>query len=245
MISKGVSVMGKKFNCMICGEELSYLNESKEMECYYCKKKIHSNASCKHGHYVCDSCHSLDAFEVIKNYCVSSTSVNPLEIAMDLMKHPSVKMHGPEHHFLVPSVLLTAYLNKTSERENLSKLLQECEKRSKNVLGGFCGFYGCCGAAVGTGIFMSLILGATPLSKEKWGLCNLMTSKSLEAISSFGGPRCCKRDSFLAIETSIDFIKENLNIELEENKNIYCNYSKINSECLKENCKFYNIPEIK
>ena len=39
------------------------------------RKKIYSNASCKYGHYTfCDNCHSLDAFEVIKNYCMVTTN---------------------------------------------------------------------------------------------------------------------------------------------------------------------------
>jgi hypothetical protein len=32
-------------------------------------------------------------------------------MALNLMKNPQIKMHGPEHHFLVPAVLLAAYYN--------------------------------------------------------------------------------------------------------------------------------------
>ncbi|VUT25840.1 MAG: hypothetical protein MOIL_01256 [Candidatus Methanolliviera sp. GoM_oil] len=56
-------------------------------------------------------------------------------------------------------------------------------------LGGFCGYHGDCGAAVGTGIFISLITDATPLSKHEWKLSNLMTAKSLLSIANHGGPR--------------------------------------------------------
>lgn len=232
--------MLNKNNCLICREELEYFDESRDMECYFCKKTFSSNASCKKGHYVCDSCHSLGAFEIIKEYCSISESKNPINMALDLMKHPSVKMHGPEHHYLVPAVLTTSYLNTIGDKKNLDRLLNEGAKRSKNVLGGFCGFYGACGAAVGTGIYISLILGASPLSEEKWGLTNLMTSKSLEKIASFGGPRCCKRDTFLALEEGIRFTKENLDVQLEETDKLKCNYSNINEQCLKEKCKFYN-----
>ena len=34
-------------------------------------------------------------------------------------------------------------------------------------------FYGNCGAAVGTGIFISIITEATPLTKENWGIGKL------------------------------------------------------------------------
>lgn len=229
-----------KNNCLICNEEVLYLSKSEKLTCYYCKNEYESSMVCKNGHYVCDNCHSKDALTVINEYCNKSISTNPINMAIDLMKHPAIKMHGPEHHFLVPAVLISAYLNKVGKIEDKERLLNEGKKRSKNVLGGFCGFYGACGAGVGCGIYMSLILEATPLSKESWGICNLMTSKSLENISSFGGPRCCKRDSFVAIKSAIDFTEEYLNVELDKNENILCEFMNLNKECLKEKCKFYN-----
>lgn len=228
-----------KSNCLICKDELIYFNESKLMNCYFCGDTYESGVMCKSGHYICDNCHSADAFEAIKNYCISSSSTNPIEMIVDLMKHPSIKIHGPEHHFLVPAVLSTAYTNKLKQYDKREMYLIEGEKRSKNVLGGFCGFYGACGAAVGTGIFMSLVLNTSPLSKDSWGLCNLITSKSLEKISNYGGPRCCKRDTFTAIETAIEFLKEHMNVELDSVKNLKCEYSDYNKECLKTKCKFY------
>lgn len=230
--------MENKYNCLVCGEEIVYSEQSEKLKCFYCKKEFSSNAKCKNGHFVCDSCHSLGAYEIIKKYCNETVSKNPLKIAIDLMKHPSIKMHGPEHHFLVPAVLTAAYYNTINKRENIKDKLEEVEKRAKNILGGFCGFYGNCGAAVGTGIFMSVITGATPLSKKEWKMANLMTSKSLLSISEFGGPRCCKRDTFLSIEEAVDFIEENLNVTLEKQE-VKCNFSNINKQCLKEECKFH------
>lgn len=233
-----------KFNCLICNEEVLYENESKERVCYFCKKTYESAIVCKNGHYVCDACHSSDALTAITNYCLNSDSINPLEMAVDLMKHPAINMHGPEHHYLVPAVLSTAFLNKTNEKAKLENLLDECQKRAKNVLGGFCGFYGACGAGVGCGIYTSLIQESGPMNKEEWGLCNLMTSKALENISKYGGPRCCKRDSFTAIETAIDFTKEHLKVDLDKILDLKCNFNSLNKECLNSKCKFYTENEL-
>lgn len=229
-----------KVNCLICDEEIVYFKESKEMKCYYCNDIFESKTICKNNHYVCDTCHSSDAYKIITNYCLNSNSINSMDMALELMKHPMIKMHGPEHHFLVPAVLLTSYANKVGENNEKRSLLKECNKRSKNVLGGFCGFYGACGAGIGCGIYMSLILDATPLSKSDWGLANLITAKALENISSFGGPRCCKRDSFVAIETAIDFTSKNLGVDLDKIENLKCGFNNINKECLSNKCKFYN-----
>ncbi|MCY6485114.1 DUF5714 domain-containing protein [Clostridium aestuarii] len=232
--------MEHKNNCLICGEELVYLNTSEKMKCFYCNDIYESNVKCEEGHYVCDKCHSMTAREIIKKYCLETDSEEPIEIMLKLLRHPSIKMHGPEHHFLVPAVLLAAYYNKIGDKINKECKIIEAEKRSAQILGGFCGFYGNCGAGVGTGIFISLITGATPLSGKEWGLSNLMTSKSLRVIAENGGPRCCKRNSYISVLEAVRFIKENMGVELKINGKIRCEYSKLNNECKKEKCLFYS-----
>ena len=113
------------------------------------------------------------------------------------------------------------------------------KKRASQILGGFCGFYGDCGAAVGTGIFMSLVTNATPLSIAEWKLANLITAKSLFTIANHGGPRCCKRNTYLAIMEAVDFLKENLGVNLEVKKGLECEFHDLNNECLRQKCPFY------
>ena len=104
--------------------------------------------------------------------------------------------------------------------------------------GGACGFWGACGAGVSTGMYISIALKATPLAKEAWGLSNQMTAKALDAIGKNGGPRCCKRDSYLAIIEAVKFTKEHLNINMDID-NVVCFRSHMNNQCLKENCLFH------
>jgi hypothetical protein len=158
-------------------------------------------------------------------------------MATEIMRSRSVSMHGPEHHFLVPAVLISAYCNKVREPRKESMILH-ARKRAEKVPGGFCGTHGNCGAGVGTGIFISIISGSTPLAKEEWGLSNLMTGKSLVSIAMHGGPRCCKRDTYLAIGESVNFLKEKFDVTLES-KRITCEFSDNNRECLKTGCLFY------
>ena len=229
-----------KNNCFVCGKGLVYLNETENMECYYCKEPHATDARCAGGHYVCDRCHSLSGMDLIETYCMKAASQDPVEMAMDLMKNPQVKMHGPEHHFLVPAVLLTAYYNTLRiDEERRRAGLKKARERAEKVLGGFCGFYGDCGAAVGTGIMMSVLTGATPLSKQEWRLSNLMTAKSLFTIANHGGPRCCKRNSFLAIGEAVDFLKEHLGTTIPVNHAFMCEFSALNKECLTDECPFH------
>ena len=153
-----------------------------------------------------------------------------------MMDMPFCHMHGPEHHVMVGAALLTAYKNAGGQL-NLADALQEMYRRGKQVPGGACGFWGACGAGISAGQFISIATGSTPLAKEPWGLSNRMTAKALESIGMVGGPRCCKRDSFLAILSAIDFAREHLGVEMERNPPV-CAYSKQNNQCIGSRCPF-------
>ncbi|SCG83034.1 hypothetical protein DW1_1463 [Proteiniborus sp. DW1] len=226
---------------MICGKELMYFEYYKEVECVYCHKTFKSNVTCLDGHYICDICHSIDSIDLIENYCRETNKTNPIEMATELMKNPSINMHGPEHHFLVPAVLLTSYYNIIDKKDMKTRKLAIAKIRAKDIKGGFCGFYGNCGAAVGTGIYMSIILEATPLTKESWGLANLMTGTTLISLAKIGGPRCCKRNVFASIKEAAKFTDEHFKIKLYdyEKYSPICSFRLRNRECLKGECPYY------
>ena len=70
------------------------------------------------------------------------------------------------------------------------------------------------------------------------GLCNLMTSRALGAIGSNGGPRCCKRDSYLAIMEAVKFTEEKIGVKMELG-DIKCTRSEQNNQCLHKVCPFH------
>ena len=45
-------------------------------------------------------------------------------------------------------------------------------------------------------------------------MSNQMTARALDSIGRVGGPRCCKRDSWLAILAAVDFVRERLRVEM-------------------------------
>lgn len=67
-----------------------------------------------------------------------------------------------------------------------------------------------------------------------------MTAKSLEQIGKVGGPRCCKRDSFLSILSAVDFVEENFSISMEKPE-IICRYSSENNQCIGTRCPFAKV----
>jgi hypothetical protein len=230
-------IMENKSGCLVCGKDLVYSAGYSPRKCYYCNEVVQSNVACIEDHFVCDSCHAKSGIELIETYCKHSDSVNPFEMATAIMHSDKIKMHGPEHHFLVPAVLISAYCNLLKDPSKSTKI-EIARKRAEKVPGGFCGTHGNCGAGVGTGIFISIITNSTPLAKDEWKLSNLMTGKCLVSIAEHGGPRCCKRDTYLALEEALKFLEEKFHVTLEST-GIHCGFSEYNKECLKTDCIYY------
>ena len=224
-----------KEECLICGDSLEYLEADEMMECSLCHKRESSKTRCMNGHYVCSECHTKGLDSII-GACLSETSKDPVKIITQMMNQPFCHMHGPEHHVMAGAALLTAYKNAGGEID-LHTALIEMMNRGKSVPGSACGFWGACGAGISAGMFVSIISKSTPLTVEPFGLSNLMTSKALEQIGTVGGPRCCKRDSFLSILAAVDFVREHLGIEMERQE-VVCDYSAQNNQCIGMRCPF-------
>ena len=214
------------------------------MECAVCHRKELSKTRCVNGHYVCSDCHT-QGMDSIFGLCLSETSADPVAIVRRMMDLPFCHMHGPEHHVMVGAALLTAYKNAGGSLD-LEKALREIYSRGKAVPGGACGFWGACGAGISAGQFLAIATESTPLAREPWGLSNQMTSRALDSIGKAGGPRCCKRDSFLAILAAVDFVREHLGIRMERTVPV-CSYSSRNNQCIGKRCPFSaaNRPKIK
>lgn len=234
------SIKEEKCNeeCIVCEAPLVYLEKDELMECVLCHKKEFSKTRCQNGHYVCNDCHTK-GMDVIISMCLKEPSQNPIEIIRTMMNASFCHMHGPEHHVMVGAALLTAYKNAGGNIE-LKDALIEMMHRGKAVPGGACGFWGACGAGISAGMFVSIISGSTPLSTESWGLANKVTSKALDAIGSIGGPRCCKRDSYLSILVAIEYVKEHFGIEMDSS-DIQCSQYKQNNQCIGNRCPFRNM----
>ena len=222
--------------CLICKAPLEYLETDTMMECVICHKKENSKTRCVNGHYVCSECHTSGMDEIIA-LALNEKSKNPIEILEEMMDMPACHMHGPEHHIMVGAALLTAYHNAGGEID-LAKALSEMIGRGSKVPGGACGFWGACGAAISTGMFISIITGSTPLMNEAWGHSNLMTSRSLAKLGEIGGPRCCKRNSYMSILTAIDYAEEVTGVRMYKPR-IVCRHMSSNSQCIGSRCPFH------
>jgi 7,8-dihydro-6-hydroxymethylpterin dimethyltransferase len=222
--------------CGVCGNPLIYSPEDRLIKCNLCGREAAARIYCPQGHYVCDDCHRRGTQDLLRKVLSDSRSTSPLEILELIMSNPAVPLHGPEHHILVPAIIVTAAKN--AGYAVPEKALEEAIKRGSQVPGGWCGLFGDCGAAVGVGIAVSVLTRATPLTGKPRTLALRATSEALQAICD-DGPRCCKRSSRQALETAIPFLDEYLGFPLDKMTGIVCTYTERNKECIREACPYF------
>jgi len=234
----------KSDKCEICHKNLIYgtkQEDYRKLECEFCGYIFNSNVYCEEGHYICDACHSKGPIEIIERICEETKIKNPFELADLIMKHPKFKVYGPEHHVLTPAVILTALKNNNIKKPDGNEInlfdIKEAIRRASKIPGGWCGFYGSCGAGMGSGVAISIFTGATPSTDFPRTLANQITSRSVNKIAD-NLEHCCKRSVRLSIIETLKFLKEQFNIDLSYTFE-RCYFSQINDKCVKEKCPIF------
>ena len=234
---RGVKKNNVFSGCMLCGKPLRYELVAVPRRCAVCGEEALSDAVCEAGHFVCNACHAAGLDEFFVPYLLQSGEKDPLALLEQVMALPPVHMHGPEHHAIVPCVLLTAWHNNGGTGE-LKTMLSAALSRGRQVPGGVCGYWGVCGAAAGAGIYMSVLTGSNPVSRDAWAIPMELSSRCLQALAAVGGPRCCKRTSRLCVSEAAAFTAERFGLVMPLGE-IRCGYMKDNRECIGTRCPYF------
>ena len=222
---------------MVCGEGLVYSQVSQENRCYYCGKTVQTSVTCKENHFVCDTCHAKEALEVIEHICAHSNETDMLALYETIRKHPSVPKHGPEHHAMVPAIIVTAFKN--SGGSVAQDALHVALARGASVMGGACGFLGVCGAASGVGIGFAVCLGASPVKAQSRQLAQQATHAVLGEIATYEAARCCNREVWTALTIAAKLSETFLHVKLEATALSKCDQKKFNQYCYGKQCPIF------
>lgn len=119
--------------------------------------------------------------------------------------------------------------------------MDELFDRASCVPGAACAKWGVCGAAASCGMAFAILSGNAPLKKEGWGEGQRMVAQILAAIADAGAPRCCKRDSRIAVRVASSWFNDQLHTGLVESEPVRgCAVCKQNSACLGSGCPFFS-----
>ncbi|MDD7735830.1 MAG: DUF5714 domain-containing protein [Bacilli bacterium] len=179
-----------------------------------------------------------EKYSLIKEAVKKESSKNPILIVKKIMHEDFINIHGPEHHFLDGASFLVAYKNAGGEID-IDESLEELSKRTINMPGAMCGYWGICGSTASLGASLAIIHKTTPLSSSEFYSDNMeYTSSVINKMSKIGGPRCCKRNAFLSIISAVEFVKNKYGVNMDIS-NEKCEFSVFNQQCIKERCPFH------
>ncbi len=174
--------------------------------------------------------------DAITDYCKECEQTDAIYIADQLMQLAQVRMHGPEHHYLTAAAILTAYCNfRQIEKKSL---LVKAYVRTNTIPVGVCAMYGCCGAMMGAGAAVGILLLAHPFSAEDLRTVNQITAGIQNRLAEYGGPRCCKRSVQISVYEAVQGMNRLMGCELAATVPA-CKYSKNNKGCLGRKCEFF------
>lgn len=223
--------------CLVCGAPVIYPAQEVRRICAFCKREEPTQALCENGHFVCDTCHTRDATAFLNHICQVTPHTDMLWLLWELRQHPSIPQHGPEHHILVPGIILATYRNLGGQVP--PTMLQTALRRGQSVPGGYCAFTGACGAALGVGIAFSLLLGASPVKAKERQQVQQLIQAVIQTQAQYAAGRCCQRDSWLALKKAAELSQTYLPLTLRADFLFRCQQAHLNRECLGQTCPLW------
>ncbi len=231
------NALRQRSGCMCCGKELLYFSERWEMTCHYCGQTRLGDGCCHEGHFVCNHCHQENGLEVIRSICTTTREQDMIKLLTIIRNHSSIPMHGPEHHAMIPGILLACYRNCGGEIS--SKDILTGINRGADVPGGICGFWGACGAAIGIGIGVATIFSATPLTPGPRQLAQEFSGRILTTLAGRKAGRCCQRETYMALTETARLSSELLPLSLKAEAELHCDQYLKNKECIRAQCPLW------
>jgi len=223
--------------CSICKGRICYKGYTFNAKCEFCGEQEDAYIICENDHYLCMDCASKEVMDKLYAIITEIKYENPLDVAEAIIAKCGISGHTP--HPITTASLLIGIKN-TTGKITYEQVVEGVE-RSYEIPGGWCGYYGACGAAIAIGVSFSVMLNATPSDDNERSLANLATSAALAGVAQLGGPCCCIGSIRISLERGIELIKEHLDIVFPEKQKRFsrCWACELQPTCRKERCKYY------
>jgi ubiquinone/menaquinone biosynthesis C-methylase UbiE len=235
---KPLSQTAQRFSkdCRVCGSPLTYLENDREKKCAFCGIVKMANAVCEKDHFVCDACHGENAVNIVRQICMNTDETDMINLLNIIRNHPAIPLHGPEHHFIVPGVIVATYRNlgETVTEEDIITAID----RGKTIPGGVCAFWGGCGAALGAGAAFAVLLKGNPVKAPERKIVQKITNAISSEINQVEAARCCQRETWTALKTAAALSKKYLPVCLKADGKTHCAQQSKNKECIGKGCPY-------
>ena len=225
---------------MVCGEALEYHDTARDVVCSYCGHSESGHITCPVGHFTCETCHNHDAMQVIEQVVLTSKESDPIQIAELAMSFPGLPMLGCQHAYIAGGALMAAIKNNGSKNISNEDIKEVFSRTRQQAHGGYCGLTGVCGITPALGACVSVLTGSRCGKDEEQRLTMELTSRVGRVITDLTGPSCCKAYVWAGLEEAVQFLQENLGIDLHASPAAACQYiDKHPHGCRQGKCSYY------
>ena len=122
----------------------------------------------------------------------------------------------------------------------LEDALNAMAERAAMVPGAACARWGVCGAAASCGMAFAIAAENAPLKADGWSEGQTMVSEILAAIAKAGAPRCCKRDSRIAVQVALSWFNGYFGAGFEQPSQVaVCVSMPHNTVCMGSACVYH------
>ena len=174
----------------------------------------------------------------VKAALMRTVSTDPLALARQVMREEELAENGPVHHFLDGAAFLAAFYHAGGEIR-LSRALDMLATHAAKMPEGMCDSCGVCGAVTSVGTAMAIIRKMTAgIDGERYRAHTQYTARALAELAGLGGPRCCKRNGFVAITLGVRFLNETCGTALTLAAQS-CPFAAENKSCIGAQCPFF------
>jgi len=223
--------------CDICGGEYGLAPLAVETHCVRCQAPVVTRFTCSAGHAECDVCRSQAPVAYLLDVRASITSTDPVEVFFTLRRGHAFPLHGPEHHALAAASTLFAYAQAYGHPDDA--VIASTIRQAALLPMGACGLWGACSAALGVGLAVGAILESSPKNGESRWRSHMIVTAMLEKIGQMRAPRCCRRDTLLALQTLCEVSAAYLFHPLTTTAPDRCHQVGKNQDCLQVACPYY------
>lgn len=223
--------------CGFCGTPLKTLPNAVSARCMICGERGRTRTWCTQGHYVCQQCRGNELLALVEGLLQQAQTDDPVELFIGLRRSRPFPMHGSEHHALVAAAFLVAYHRRHGE-PSWPAIMDALQTAATELPGGTCGFWGACSAGLAVGIACCTILDSSPTDGAPRAAAHQIVSQILARIARYPGPRCCRRECLLALQTGCELSATLLPRPLSTTYTLPCEQAEANDECYGSECPF-------
>jgi hypothetical protein len=169
--------------------------------------------------------------------CLTTPETDMIALLQEIRGHPAIPLHGPEHHMLVPGVILAAYRNLGGEVS--PEMLRTALRRGRSGARRLVRLHRGLRRRAGCGHRLQPAPGGQSGEGRRTPTGAANHPGGAPGTIGFAAARCCQRDSWLALTKAAELSRDYLPIALRAEAPLYCTQARQNRECLGTACPLW------